>query len=214
MLLPFVLLSAVALAVVLYCEQRDRSDSVLGGGAKVVASASFLAAALALGAFDHFYGQTLFIALAWCFVGDVLLIFRASRPAFMFGIAAFLMGHLGYVMLFRMQGVDMTAVAVGGAVLALVGVLVWRWLAPHVQGGLRAAVIAYLVVITLMVAFAIGATALTPAPLPIVPALLFWLSDLTVARQRFVVRSFWNRAVGLPLYYAAQLLFVAMLTAS
>ena len=56
-----ILARIVALAVVLYCERRARSDSVLAGGAKVVASASFLAAALALGAFDHFYGQTLFI---------------------------------------------------------------------------------------------------------------------------------------------------------
>jgi hypothetical protein len=35
---------------------------------------------------------------------------------------------------------------------------------------------------------------------------LFYLSDLAVARQRFVHASFVNRAFGLPLYYAAQIL--------
>jgi uncharacterized membrane protein YhhN len=37
-------------------------------------------------------------------------------------------------------------------------------------------------------------------------AVLFAASDLTVARERFVHRSAWNRVVGLPMYYAGQLL--------
>jgi hypothetical protein len=32
------------------------------------------------------------------------------------------------------------------------------------------------------------------------------VSDILVARQRFVREAAWNRLVGLPLYYAAQLL--------
>jgi hypothetical protein len=31
-------------------------------------------------------------------------------------------------------------------------------------------------------------------------------SDITVARQRFVAAAFANRAVGLPMYYTAQVL--------
>jgi hypothetical protein len=37
--------------------------------------------------------------------------------------------------------------------------------------------------------------------------LAFYLSDLAVARDRFVARAFVNRLWGLPLYYAAQILF-------
>ena len=37
----------------------------------------------------------------------------------------------------------------------------------------------------------------------------FYLSDLAVGLDRFVRRSFTYRAWGLPLYYAAQLLFAA-----
>ena len=40
-------------------------------------------------------------------------------------------------------------------------------------------------------------------------AVLFFLSDLGVARDRFVSPGVWNRAVGLPLYYGAQLLLAA-----
>ena len=32
-------------------------------------------------------------------------------------------------------------------------------------------------------------------------------ADLFVARERFVSPAFGNRAIGLPLYYAAQILF-------
>ena len=38
-------------------------------------------------------------------------------------------------------------------------------------------------------------------------AVAFYLSDVSVARDRFVAPGFGNRIWGLPLYYAAQLLF-------
>jgi hypothetical protein len=37
-------------------------------------------------------------------------------------------------------------------------------------------------------------------------AILFYLSDLAVARHRFVKAEFLNRGIGLPLYYAGQVL--------
>jgi len=42
-----------------------------------------------------------------------------------------------------------------------------------------------------------------------VGAVLFFLSDLLVARDRFVAPGFGNRLLGLPLYYAAQLLLAS-----
>lgn len=211
-MLPFVIVTIVALAVVLYIEYRQTSNLALHAVAKAIASTGFIGAAIAAGALDTIYGKTLFLALAWCFVGDLLLVFKASRPAFMFGIAAFLMGHVGYIMVFRMRGVDLGAVLWSALAMSLVAFVIWRWLFPYLQGGMRAAVMIYIAVITFMVAFAVGTVVATPAPLPLVAAILFWLSDITVARQRFVKPSFWNRALGLPLYYAAQFLFVGLLT--
>jgi len=43
-------------------------------------------------------------------------------------------------------------------------------------------------------------------PAIFVGAFAFYLSDLAVARQRFVAKSFWNKAWGLPLYFGAQLI--------
>ena len=210
-------ITALALVVVIYCECRERSSGATkatlaaGALAKVVASAAFLVAAVAAGAWHDFFGQSLFIALAWSFIGDVLLIARGAALAFGLGLAAFLMSHVGYIMVFRMRGADMSAVLIALAVLALPAWLVWRWLERNLRGGMRTAVGVYIAVISAMVAFAVGTTVANPSAWPLTAALLFYLSDLFVARHRFVARTPWNRLLGLPLYYAAQYAFIALL---
>ena len=52
----------------------------------------------------------------------------------------------------------------------------------------------------------LGAPGRSSAALLAVGATLFYFSDLAVARQRFVVKSFWNKAWGLPLYFGGQVL--------
>jgi uncharacterized membrane protein YhhN len=93
------------------------------------------------------------------------------------------------------------------ALLALPPALVvLRWLHPHLAGKMRLAVVAYVAVISVMVVTAAGAAASTGRGTIGLGAICFYLSDLHVARHRFVSRSFWNKSWGLPLYYAAQLL--------
>ena len=64
----------------------------------------------------------------------------------------------------------------------------------------------YMLVIGVMSALACGATAAGGPVLLAIGALAFTASDISVARDRFVRHQFINRAWGLPLYYAAQLL--------
>jgi len=175
---------------------------------KPLASTGFLAAAIAAGALDHGYGQIVFVALCLCWLGDVLLIPDDER-IFVVGIASFLIGHVAFLEAFLHRGVAPIWGAV--ALLALVLPALWtlRWLRPHLSRGMRAPVIAYVSVISLMVAGAVGTYAAAPAIPLLAGALAFSLSDLSVARDRFVASSFVNRAWGLPLYYAAQLLFAA-----
>jgi len=40
----------------------------------------------------------------------------------------------------------------------------------------------------------------------LVGAVFFYVSDIFVANQRFVIEQFYNRLIGLPLYYTAQFL--------
>jgi uncharacterized membrane protein YhhN len=76
---------------------------------------------------------------------------------------------------------------------------------------MRLPVLAYMTVLTLMVVGAwtvAGTTEIPPLGRGFViwGALLFFVSDLFVARQRFVSPGRVNAVIGLPLYYAGQFL--------
>jgi len=68
---------------------------------------------------------------------------------------------------------------------------------------------AYMVVITAMVACAIGTVVAHGGLAILVGALAFYLSDLSVARDRFVSPGFDNKLWGWPLYFGAQLVLAA-----
>lgn len=205
-LVPFIAVTAVALAVVLWAEVTKRP--LWNAVFKPVASAAFVAAGFAAGALDHALGGYLIAALVLGALGDVLLIPKDKKGVFIAGIGAFLLAHLAYGAMFLAMGVEVTRFAVALVVGAAVAFFVWRYLAPHVTGAMRVAVMSYIAVITVMVGLAFGVVSF--GWLPVVAAVTFWLSDLTVARHRFVRQAAVNRLVGLPLYYAAQYLFIGM----
>ncbi|MFO0748293.1 MAG: lysoplasmalogenase family protein [Myxococcota bacterium] len=221
-MLIWIVVCAVALVVILYAEARGKTmpsearspfATRVNAVAKPIASASFVAAAVMAGAQQSRGGQALLIALVWSFLGDILLIPR-SRTAFAFGMAAFAMAHLGYAFFFDMRGVDWLWVVLGGVAAGAAGAAFFIRLRPSIRKKaptLLTPVGAYVAVITVMVAFAIGTVALSWNPLPLVGALAFWLSDLTVALVRFTDAGLAWRRIGLPLYYAAQFTFIAML---
>lgn len=193
-----------------------RPRGAAAGVAKVAASASFVAFGLASGLLGAGTVGLLGLAgLALGAVGDVALLSRERRP-FLAGLLAFLLAHLAYVGAFLALGVAPWAVLVAGAVLAVAAARVWRWLGGRV-GQMRPAVLAYVVVITAMVAVAAGCLAHAPSQDRIgllLAAVLFYVSDLFVARERFVVSDPLNRRVGLPLYYFAQLGFADLLAST
>lgn len=155
------------------------------------------------------YYPLLLGGLLLCLGGDVLLIFP-QRKAFLMGLVSFLLGHLLYVgAFFEIASPSMAALLVSLPVL-VISMVVFKWLKPRL-GSMLVPVIFYIVVITAMV---IGAcmvlleTRLPPAGRYTVfaGALMFYFSDLFVARQRFVTQAFVNRLCGLPLYYGGQFL--------
>jgi uncharacterized membrane protein YhhN len=176
---------------------------------KTTASLAFIAYGFALGLHTEAFGQAVIGALILSAVGDVALLWRSKAP-FLGGLVAFLLAHVGYVVAFLLLGV-----APAGFLLALPCGLaawaVWRWLSPSV-GSLRKPVAAYVVVITTMVVCSGAAWLAHPSPGRaglFAAATAFYLSDLCVARDRFVAPGIQNRLVGLPLYYGAQLAFAA-----
>jgi uncharacterized membrane protein YhhN len=138
-------------------------------------------------------------------VGDTALVRKGRGAAFTIGLAAFLAAHVAYAASFVAGGVDVGVGAVALVPIGAIGVVVGRALLPRVSSSLRVPVAAYVAAISVMLALAVA----HGAPRAIVAAALFYVSDLFVARERFVAPSPWNGRAGLPLYYAAQLLFAA-----
>jgi uncharacterized membrane protein YhhN len=195
-------LAAVTVALVPALLVAERSGGPVRGAVKAATSTGFLAVAVAAGAFDAAYGRWVFAALCLSWVGDVALVSEA-RSWFVVGLAAFLVGHLAYAAGFGAAGLNF-AVA---AILVAPAILIGRWLWPHVPAGVRAPVAAYIGVISVMVAAAAGG-AVADAPAAVLPAAVaFYVSDVFVARNRFVAPGFANRLWGLPLYYGAQVVF-------
>lgn len=174
---------------------------------KMLASTGFVWVALSVGALGSHYGRGVLIALVLSWIGDLLLTYPA-RAAFVGGLVSFLLGHVTYSIAFGILGVNPAVAAIVALALTVVGWFIWRWLAPHVDD-MRGPVVAYTVVISVMVvmaagAFGAGATAVIP-----IGAVLFYVSDIAVARNRFVAPGVLNRVVGLPLYYLAQVLLAS-----
>lgn len=207
---PLMLLAALSiatfafLAVVLLGEVRRIPALVLVG--KPAASACFIAAAWLAGALESDYGAAVLLGLVLSWFGDVFLMGKARAP-FLAGLVSFLLGHVAYAAAFVIRGLDLTWALAACLPLLISAAIVSRWLLPKVDGGMRAPVIAYILVISVMVALAAGTVGAHGLPLILVAAVSFYASDLFVARERFVTQSSTNRLVGLPLYYAAQIAF-------
>jgi uncharacterized membrane protein YhhN len=206
-MLPFISLTVIATIALLLAEWRGSRAGVWI--AKPLASLGFVLAAFTGGALESAYGTGVLVALLLCLLGDVLLIPKQSTRIFQAGVLSFLLGHLAFAVAFASLGLDQLACA-GAAVPALVAlILVLRWLRPHLRGGMRIAVYAYTAVISAMVIFAAGATAAGAPITVLIGALMFYLSDLSVARDRFVAPGLSNGLWGLPLYFGGQLVLAS-----
>lgn len=199
----------VACGMLVFAEYR--SIARLRIASKLVASLAFVV--LAVPAIDgSSFARWMFVGLVLGAIGDVALLGR-STPAFLGGLVAFLFGHLAYVV--GIAQIEPTArwladagwlaippSAVGLAILASL----WSRL-----GSLRVPVIVYVGAIVTMVIAALATYRADALPTPqsgwlAAGAVVFFVSDIAVARDRFVGREFSNKLWGLPAYYTAQVL--------
>ena len=194
----------IAVAGLVWAEAREHPAR---GVWKIAASATFLL--IAVEGYESFtWSPWIMGGLALSAIGDVALIGR-TRSLFLLGLSAFLLAHLAYVGGFLVAGPDWAASGMAAVVLAILFVIVARWLLPR-TGDLRGPVVAYMLVISAMVALAAG-VAIEGAPAATFPAAaLFYVSDLAVARDRFVTPGVDNRVWGLPVYYPAQFLLASL----
>lgn len=176
----------------------------VAGVAKMAASTGFVGLAIAAGALQTPYGWAILAALFFSWWGDLFLISK-NETLFLLGLAAFFLGHVAFVTAFVVHGVNPLWAGVVLAVLIIPATIVAWWLNPGL-GEMRIPVYAYIVVITCMVACAAGAVGKQGVWFMLLGAFVFYCSDLFVARDRFVKSDVWNSIIGLPLYYAGQLI--------
>lgn len=140
--------------------------------------------------------------------GDVALMFESNR-AFLIGLVLFLLAHVVYSIAFTMPNGFHTADIVAGVVLLAVGVGVYIYLRPGL-GSMNGPVFLYTLIICFMVSRAIStffgdAFTLTQAWLLSLGAVLFMLSDIVLAVDRFRLPMKRQR-LSLFAYYLGQLL--------
>lgn len=172
--------------------------------AKVLASCGFISVAILSGGLRSMYGKVLLSGLVLSFLGDAFLI-GETRQAFLSGLAAFLLAHLAYIAAFVVNGVNLRWLVVAALPVVGIAIGIGMWLAPHTPPELSLPVRLYTIVISGMVVAAVGTRGKGGSVLILVGALLFFMSDLSVAALRLVQTDFPTYVWGLPLYYAGQL---------
>lgn len=202
-MVPGIAAGACALGLAVLLRGVVTGSHLLRSVGKVGASLAMVGFGLAVGLADRGdVGLFALLALGLSFVGDVLLLWSDKR-VFLVGLVAFLLAHVAYTVAFALSGVDPRGLIVGAGLLVPFAAAVGWALYPK-AGRLGKAVVAYISVISCMVCAAAGTVPLAGSVL-LVGATLFFVSDLFVARQRFISDVPLNRLIGLPLYYAGQL---------
>ena len=202
-----VVLAAGLLAGLLYCEKKEAQKVKLA--VKTLLSSLFIFAAVLQFHPIPPYFRFMLIGMIFCLGGDVFLALPGKKM-FLGGLVSFLLGHVFYTAaFFRTAGFNHWTVT-GLAISVLAGAVVFLWLRPHL-GSMKVPVVFYILVITAMVVGAwsmVGAGGLkaTGRIAAFVGAMAFYVSDIFVARQRFLKAEFANRLIGLSLYYGGQFL--------
>ncbi|MGD9300181.1 MAG: lysoplasmalogenase [Desulfobacterales bacterium] len=202
-----VLAAVVLLAGLLFFENSGNQKGKVP--TKTVLSCLFILTALVQPHLFSNYFYVLLVGLMFCLAGDVFLALP-QRRMFLFGLVSFLLGHVCYVLGFFYVA-DLNSWTWGSSAIGLaISGLAFFWLRPHL-GAMLVPVIAYILVITAMVigAFTVLGENRLPATgrfLVVFGAVSFYISDLFVARDRFIKTEFANRLLGLPLYYSGQFL--------
>ena len=155
------------------------------------------------------YSIGVLIGLLLSLGGDIALIFQENRKAFTIGLALFLAAHIAYIVVFILLGKVSTWELLSGVALLATAIMFYRLLAPNL-GSMKVPVIAYIVIISLMVnqalaSFSSPIFSSTQAWMIASGALLFYISDVILAANRFWKPWKYQR-INLGFYYCGQLL--------
>lgn len=185
-----------------------RGDRRTEAWAKPATLVALVVVALVLGAADTSAGLWLLLALVLGLVGDVFLL-GDTDTRFRLGLAAFLLGHLAFVVSFARLGLDPPDWQWAAWVVLFGCLIATRRVVPatFLRGGqaLALPVAIYTVVIGAMVILAFD----TGEPLIAIGATVFAVSDSVLAVDRFVRPRPWAPVAVMVTYHLGQALIVA-----
>jgi len=161
-----------------------------------------IGSALALHPDDDAVRAWFVAALVLCLIGDVFLML--PQDLFVLGLGSFLLGHVAYIVGMHVDGVDgprfLVGVVIVMAMLAVIGTRILRGVRAGPDPGLAGPVVAYMFVISAMVASAIG----VGHPTGVLGASLFYASDALIAWNRFIGETRHGRLAIIITYHLAQ----------
>jgi uncharacterized membrane protein YhhN len=202
-----IILGILLLFGLLYYEKKnDRKPLLI---VKSILSLLFVTTTLLQPHSVPIYFYTLFIGLIFCLIGDVCLALPQEK-AFMGGLVVFLIGHIFYIFSFSSLSQIHQWISAGLFIIFGLSALIFLWLRPHLKSMLIP-VLLYIVVITVMLSGAWAVFLKSPfhvfgRTLLLAGSLCFYVSDIFVARDKFIKEEYRNRLFGLPLYYTGQFL--------
>lgn len=157
------------------------------------------------------YQRLTIIALIWCCIGDVLLLDKAY---FLFGLIAFLIGHLILIWSFIQKNGFLTY-KVPALILLIYGASMYGFLLPYL-GEMRIPVSVYILVIMAMAWQGISAylkASTKEHKCILIGVMLFMLSDSILAIDLFY-KSFYTSGIWVLASYWTALFFIAKASTS
>ena len=202
-----IVLAAVLLSGLLYFENRGNQKGPIL--AKTALSLLFVVAVVVQPHPISAFYYCLLAGLIFCLGGDIFLALQ-QKMMFYIGLIFFLVGHIFYIFGFFYVAQQSQWTWLGFLTMLVISVWVFLWLRPHL-GSMKAPVALYIIIITIMISGAWSVLGDPDLALPgrimvFIGACSFYFSDIFVARDRFLRKEFFNRLIGLPMYYAGQFL--------
>ena len=180
-----------------------RANKALEYVCKPLTMVVLIAAALALDVDDATVQTWFLAALVLCLVGDVFLML--PQDLFVFGLASFLLGHVAYVVGMHVDGVELERLGIGVVLvliaMAVLGSRILRGVRTGPEPELTGPVVAYMSVISVMVASAVG----TGHVAAVAGATAFYVSDALIAWNRFIGETRHGRLSIIVTYHLAQI---------
>lgn len=141
------------------------------------------------------------IALTLCLAGDVALMPLIDK--FVVGLAAFLLGHLAFIVLFVQYGLESAplagiAMVLAALLTATIGNVIVQG-AAHADASLKVPVLAYLIIISSMAV--VGWS--TAMPWVMLGTTLFVISDSILGWRQFVAQKPWMPLAVMVTYHGA-----------